>query len=76
MTAVSLDSRVYRLEQDMAGVKSSIGSIETSQAAQMKDTAKLDQRITDLIKTLLAVAGSAVLLSVSIIIAIATILTR
>lgn len=74
MSTVSLDSRVYRLEQDMSVVKSSVSSIETAQRSQTKDTAKLDQRITDLIRTLLAVAGSALVLAVTVIIAIVTLL--
>lgn len=76
MSTVSLDSRVYRLETDMSSVKSSISSIETAQNNQTKDMAKLDQRISDLIKTLLAVAGSGILVAVTIIIAVVTILTN
>ena len=75
MSAVSLDSRVYSLEQEASSMKSDIASIKTMQIEQTKDTAQLDQRITDLIRTLGAVAGALVTLTVTIAIAILTILT-
>jgi len=75
MSAVSLDSRVYSLEQEASSMKSDIASIKTMQIEQTKDTAQLDQRITDLIRTLGAVAGALATLAVTIAIAILTILT-
>jgi len=56
-------------------MKSDIASIKTMQIEQTKDTAQLDQRITDLIRTLGAVAGALATLAVTIAIAILTILT-
>lgn len=75
MNAVSLDSRVYSLEQEASAMKSDIASIKTMQIEQTKDTAQLDQRITDLIRTLGAVAGALATLAVTIAVAVLTLLT-